>query len=90
MRRAWWLLALSLGGCSPFSATTTGAGAISVGMPEERESANIYVWFKRGADAGELARAYCLQGSKRERYVMRDSFAHHAAPAKVQITCPDE
>jgi hypothetical protein len=79
------LVVVGLAGCS-----LTGGGAASVGAPEERESANIYVWFKRGADAGELARAYCLQGSKRERYVMRDSFEHHASPAKVTITCPNE
>jgi len=75
---------LGLAGC-----TGLGAGTATVAAPEERESAALYLWSKRGMDAGELARVYCLQGSSRERRWMRESFEHHAVPAKVTIECPE-
>lgn len=77
-------MSLGLAGCSAL-----GLGAVSTLAPEERESLAVYVWTKRGADAGELARVYCQMGSARERRWMRESFEHHALPARVTITCPE-
>ena len=58
-------------------------------IQEEREAVASYVWHKRGTEAGELMRVYCLGGSTRERRWMAEALAHHAAPAKVTISCPD-
>jgi hypothetical protein len=76
-----------LAGCSGLG---TGFGAASVGASQEREASMMYLWGKRGADAGDLARAYCVMGSARERGWMRQQFENHAVPAVVTIHCPDE
>jgi hypothetical protein len=76
-----------LAGCSGLG---TGFGAASVGASTEREASMMYLWGKRGADAGDLARAYCVMGSARERGWMRQQFENHAVPAVVTIHCPDE
>ena len=58
-------------------------------ITEEREAVASYIWHKRGTEAGELMRVYCLGGSTRERRWMAEALQHHAAPAKVTIVCPD-
>jgi hypothetical protein len=50
----------------------------------------MYIWKQRGADAGSLARAYCVMGSIHEREVMDDALLQRAYPAKVTIKCPGD
>lgn len=67
-----------------------GCGAALTTNTEERESGMMYIWKQRGADAGSLARAYCVMGSIHEREVMDDALLQRAYPAKVTIKCPGD
>jgi hypothetical protein len=62
---------------------------VGCSTPRLNEAAALTVWTKRGFEAAELARLYCLAGSSRERRWMREAFEYHSAPAKVTIECPE-